>query len=1032
MLSPFTSNKLSMTMRIQLSRTVLVLPLVAFSLQARPFNVPAGDLDAVLNQFALQAGIEYSLDASLTQGQYSQGLLGDYQPEEGLSVLLADAGLSAQRQDDGSYLVDISDEWALDAVQVGTRLDGSANRDEVGEANVYDKDFATEYRGKEELERFRGADTADIFKGMANVNSGDARNGGGIDPNVRGIQGPGRVPVIIDGTEQEITMDNGYRAASNRSFLDPNLIGGMTVHKGAQINPDVNTSVGGAVEITTLSANDIVLPGETFGMELIAESSSNSTAPREPRLYTGQDISTIPEYANLNNPAVDLLYTDPALVVDPNERQDDNPLNGEDIAYRLAIGGVGPKAEWLAAYAYRHRGNYFSGSQDASFYQQPFNGDESQEIENRRLFIQPEHLALVYHPGEEVTNTSSEMESFLGKFAFHLSPATKVEFGARYTKSTHGEILADRAETRYMSGLAQWPLNHTELQAYNLKVRANPANPYIDFKSNLWVTLSDIRSNTGPGSPNSLTDGSTIIKNTALMHSEEDRYGYSFSNKMLFGSDFDVTLSGNYQYHQLAPKGDLNAAIAEFGQVRAGERTEYNGSANVEWRASDAVIFNAGVRYGYYKSVDNYVKNRLAAGDRSSLSQYGGEGYRLSYQMNVPITDANRAIYLAGVESRARSADTGLNQEIADLRGALLNVPPFLVPVVQAQLDAKIVQQDALVAQEIAAASTHTSYVEDIESEWRHNGEQNYRAADNACIAAVNNPNYVEGSCKAQSISRSSTSTYTNYESSESGWMPSASITWLMTEDSRSYVRYAESLRFPSMFESTVGFSAVPSTSSPLAPERSRLWELGYVYYFDHSNVKLTYFDQVIEDIMDRNTSLSTTSFTNLDKMKTSGIELQLDYDDGDYFGDLSFVYNLENEVCDENAATQRFMADLKTNNTPDYQECRRGGFSTTSYLANKVPPEMSGSLHLGARFLNKKLIAGARTYYAGGSHSEDYVKRDDVTTLDAYIGYAYNKHLQFELRGSNLTDVYYLEPGAVTGMPAPGRTISVKLTSRF
>ncbi|MDC5821993.1 TonB-dependent receptor [Vibrio europaeus] len=1032
MLSSSPSNRLSTTICTQLSYTGLVLPWVAFSVQAEIFNIPAGELDAVLNQFALQAGIEYSLDASLTQGQYSQGLQGDYQPEDAFNVLLADAGLSAQKQNDGSYLVDSGGEWALDAVQVGTRLDGGANRDQVGEANVYDKDFATEYRGKEELERFRGADASDIFKGMANVNSGDARNGGGIDPNIRGIQGPGRVPVIIDGTEQEITMDNGYRAASNRSFLDPNFIGGMTVHKGAQINPDVSTSVGGAVEITTLSANDIVLPGETFGMEFIAESSSNSTAPREPRLYTGQDISTIPEYANLNNPAIDLLYTDPALAVNPNERQDDNPFNGEDMAYRLAIGGVGPKAEWLAAYAYRNRGNYFSGKKDASFYQQPLNGDESQEIENRRLFIQPEHLALVYHPGEEVPNTSSEMESFLGKFAFNLSPVTKVEFGARYTKSIHGEILADRAETRYMSGLAQWPLNNTELQAYNLKVRSNPANPYIDFKSNLWVTLSDISSNTGPGSPNSLTTGSTIIKNTARINSEEDRYGYSFSNKMLFGSDFDVTLSGNYQYHQLAPKGDLNAVIAEFGQVRAGERTEYNGSANVEWRASDSVIFNAGVRYGYYKSIDNYVKNRLAAGDRSSLAQYGNEGYRLSYQMNVPITDANRATYLAGVESRVRSADTSLNQEIANLREGIPNLPPFLVPGFQAQLDAKVAQQDVLVAQEIAAASTHTSYVEDIESEWRHNGEHNYSAADNACIAAVNNPNYVEGSCKTQSISSSSTSTYTNYESSESGWMPSASITWLMTEDSRSYVRYAESLRFPSMFESTVGFSAVPATSSPLAPERSKLWELGYVYYFDHANVKLTYFDQVIEDVMDRNTSLATTSFTNLEKMKTSGIELQLDYDDGDYFGDLSLAYNLENEVCDESAATQRFMADLKTNNTPEYQECRRGGFSTTSYLANKVPPEISGSLHLGARFLNKKLIAGARTYYADGSHSEDYVKRDDVTTLDAYIGYAYNKHLQFELRGSNLTDIYYLEPGAVTGIPAPGRTISVKLTSRF
>ena len=188
--------------------------------------------------------------------------------------------------------------------------------------------------------------------------------------------------MIIDGTEQAITVNNGYRGASNRSFLDPNLIGGMTVHKGAQINPDVNTSVGGAVEITTLSPRDIVQPGETFGMEFIAESSSNSTAPEEPRLYTGQDVSTIPEYANLDNPASDLLYNDPALVINPDQRQDDNPLNGEDTAYRLAVSGIGPKVEWLAAYAYRSRGNYFSGKNDAGFYRQPL--AEGEELGGRQ------------------------------------------------------------------------------------------------------------------------------------------------------------------------------------------------------------------------------------------------------------------------------------------------------------------------------------------------------------------------------------------------------------------------------------------------------------------------------------------------------------------------------------------------------------------------------------------------------------------------------------------------------------------------
>ena len=61
MQSPFTSNLLSTAIRTQLGLAGLVLPIVALSAQAQNFNIPAGDLDSVLNQFALQAGIELSI-----------------------------------------------------------------------------------------------------------------------------------------------------------------------------------------------------------------------------------------------------------------------------------------------------------------------------------------------------------------------------------------------------------------------------------------------------------------------------------------------------------------------------------------------------------------------------------------------------------------------------------------------------------------------------------------------------------------------------------------------------------------------------------------------------------------------------------------------------------------------------------------------------------------------------------------------------------------------------------------------------------
>lgn len=117
---------------------------------------------------------------------------------------------------------------AINLGQVTVLGERDAKSHEEKHNQVYDRSISSVYRDKTEVERFKGAVPADIFKGMVGVNSGDARNSGALDPNVRGIQGQGRVPVTIDGTEQAITVWRGYAGANNRNYIDPMLIGGMT------------------------------------------------------------------------------------------------------------------------------------------------------------------------------------------------------------------------------------------------------------------------------------------------------------------------------------------------------------------------------------------------------------------------------------------------------------------------------------------------------------------------------------------------------------------------------------------------------------------------------------------------------------------------------------------------------------------------------------------------------------------------------------------------------------------------------------
>lgn len=57
------------------------------------YDIPAGSLTQVLNQFALRANVVLSFDPALTAGRQSQGLKGRYTVQQGFQVVLQDTGL---------------------------------------------------------------------------------------------------------------------------------------------------------------------------------------------------------------------------------------------------------------------------------------------------------------------------------------------------------------------------------------------------------------------------------------------------------------------------------------------------------------------------------------------------------------------------------------------------------------------------------------------------------------------------------------------------------------------------------------------------------------------------------------------------------------------------------------------------------------------------------------------------------------------------------------------------------------------------
>ncbi|NEK70622.1 MAG: TonB-dependent receptor plug domain-containing protein, partial [Xanthomonas perforans] len=150
----------------------------------------------------------------------------------------------------------------------GDRVGSGATSDEARLLDSYRSVGSTTTLNRTHLERFRGTSNGDIVKGVAGVTAGDPRVGNGFDVNIRGIQGQGRVPVIIDGGQSSMDTYRGYAGQSQRTYLDPDLISSLTITKGPSLQANASGGIGGVVEMETLKIGDVLREGRDVGVRV--------------------------------------------------------------------------------------------------------------------------------------------------------------------------------------------------------------------------------------------------------------------------------------------------------------------------------------------------------------------------------------------------------------------------------------------------------------------------------------------------------------------------------------------------------------------------------------------------------------------------------------------------------------------------------------------------------------------------------------------------------------------------------------------
>lgn len=904
----------------------------------------------------------------------------------------------------------------LGQIQVADNLE----KDQQGYAQVYEKDVANIYLGKALIERYQGVSPADLFKSAIGVYSGEARNGGALDPNIRGIQGQGRIPVTVDGTEQAITVYRGYSGASNRNYIDSNLISSIYIEKGPSLNPNIKTGIGGGVAIKTLDIRDIVPIGESFGINFKGDISNNATGYKD--IYTNmiEEYRYYPKFYQQN-----AYIIDPALEITPKKSKIEN---FQDYSFRLGVGFEKEKFNLLFAYAIREKGNYFAGKRNVEEYSKV---DEqllnSVYIMDGKRHFEPylPFIAHIYRPGNEVPNTSNRNRSFLVKGTLFPQQTHRFSINYRYTDLLFGDIMPSRLSwVRYQENLVnQWPLANITQQAGILTYQYKPEDKKTDLLLRLWGNLTLGHTNTRGGKPrepkmvdfrasrNTRWDPSidTGFLDTASLYQDNNRYGVDFSSLFKLSPQFSISFSGQYQLEKLdSHELELPMGFDFVTEGRAGQRHEVNLALATDWKPLPWFAMNIGGKYHYYHLTDTFLNNKRKNRVKNYEKTAPIRGYLISYRRVLTPEEylLYRAVNKIDVDTlpdelKNYRSSAELSKKIRDFQQAVLVYPEggALLEEIKEQVARPYLQriQHDMEHEDFLRNNHGKMQIKNAKAIPMKREFSLWLFDENGVLLKSKNillngfldmeekvPHPVTGELvyrfekdvinpQAFSLSEDIQDPYALEPSYQHGaFSPLISATLYANDMVRFYGRYTEQLRLPNLFEDTSGFSGSKARyyGFKLKPERAKSSEFGVVVDFTHwlnierhADIKINYFKTNIENVFDRD---ANWQIRQLEKQILEGVELQARFDNGFIFFDTALVYSHKNKVCDENT-----FYELDASGLSGIKNCMTGGYPG-GFLRTSMQPKYSVNLHLGTRWLNDKLELGSRWLYSSEVENKD------------------------------------------------------------
>ena len=224
------------------------------------FNIPAQALGSAILAYAEQAGVQVFFDSAKLAGLQAQALQGRYSVQDGLAMLLRSMPVSYRFEGDRQVRLERLPEQG-GALELGlTNITGQR----LDDAWVYESPRSVSVISQEQIKRNPPRHAADMLEQTSGVYTAVSQQDPGLSVNIRGVQDYGRVNMNIDGMRQNY-QQSGHQQRNGTMYIDPELLSGVTVEKGATSGMGGAGVIGGVAQFSTLNARDFIHEGTEFG-----------------------------------------------------------------------------------------------------------------------------------------------------------------------------------------------------------------------------------------------------------------------------------------------------------------------------------------------------------------------------------------------------------------------------------------------------------------------------------------------------------------------------------------------------------------------------------------------------------------------------------------------------------------------------------------------------------------------------------------------------------------------------------------------